>query len=74
MIMDPNDPRAIRGIRRPVPKIAEPLVQMVDYWGPECDDFDPGCACCQAWQLFNHHYRMPTDIEVSDAVEQYRSE
>lgn len=25
---------------------------MVGYWGPQCDDFDPGCECCLAWQEY----------------------
>lgn len=22
----------------------------LDYWGDECDEFEPECYCCKAWQ------------------------
>ena len=52
-VLFPDDPRAIRGIHRKVPKVAEPLAQMVDYWGVQCEDYEPDCLCCKAWKLFD---------------------
>jgi hypothetical protein len=53
MTLFPDDPRAIRGIKRNVPKIAIPLARMVEHWGVKCDTFEPECACCKAWALFD---------------------
>lgn len=52
-VLSPDDPRAIRGINRRVPKIAEPLARMVEYWGPQCEEYEPGCPCCEAWAKFD---------------------
>jgi len=26
---------------------------MVDYWGAQCEDYEPECLCCKAWKLFD---------------------
>lgn len=53
---------------------SESVNAMNEYWGVECDDFAPGCPVCQAWQLFRRNYRMPTDVEVWDAVNVYNKD
>jgi hypothetical protein len=37
-------------------------------WGVECRDYEPLCACCQAWRLFNQTHRFPTDQQVEAAI------
>lgn len=64
MIITANDPRAIRGIKRKVPKIAVPLADMVDYWGARCDEYEHGCPACTAWKLFDKSWFVPSDDDV----------
>jgi hypothetical protein len=64
MEIDNKHPMAIRGIRRKVPSIAVPLANMVEYWGVQCDDFEPECHCCKAWSLFNLTRKVPSAEEV----------
>ena len=64
MVIDNNNPMAIRGIRRRVPSMAVPLANMVEYWGVQCDDFEPECHCCKAWGLFNLTGKVPNEEAV----------
>ncbi len=34
-------------------------------WGPQCDVYEPRCACCVAWRLFAHN---PTIVPHGDVV------
>jgi len=63
MVIDNKNPIAIRGIKRKVPKMAMPLANMVDYWGVQCDDFEPECHCCKAWAIFNLTGKVPSEVE-----------
>lgn len=27
---------------------------ITEQWGPRCPDFEPACACCQAWAEYDH--------------------
>jgi hypothetical protein len=42
---------------------------MVNYWGPECPDFEPGCACCEAWRFWRTNGFVPDvdDLDLSGA-------
>jgi len=64
MVIDNKNPMAIRGTRRKVPSMAVPLANMVEYWGVQCDDFEPDCHCCKAWSLFNLTRKVPSAEEV----------
>jgi hypothetical protein len=64
MVIDNNNPMAIRGIKRKVPKMAIPIADMVEYWGVQCDDFEPKCHCCKAWAIFNLTGKVPSVEEV----------
>lgn len=33
-------------------------------YGPRCKSYEPGCATCEAWKLFDIAQRMPTFKEV----------
>jgi hypothetical protein len=64
MVITPDNPIAIRGIKRKVPKMAIPIANMVEYWGVQCDNFEPECHCCKAWGLFNLTGKVPSVEEV----------
>jgi len=64
MVITPDNPIAIRGIKRKVPKMAIPIANMVEYWGVQCDDFEPECLCCKAWGLFNLTGKVPSEEAV----------
>ena len=53
---------------------------LVDYWGEQCPDYNPDCACCQAWAELEaltpritgamidhgaHSLEMGTDLNLS---------
>jgi hypothetical protein len=65
MVITSDNPLAIRGIKRKVPRIAIPLAKMVDYWGAPCDEYQQGCPSCEAWSLFNKSGKFATDKEVN---------
>ena len=64
MVITPDNPMAIRGIRRAVPKIAVPLANMVEHWGTRCDEYEHGCPACTAWKLFDRSWIVPSDEDV----------
>lgn len=37
-------------------------------WGERCDEYEPLCAVCVAWRLFDQNKRAPFDDEVTAAV------
>lgn len=49
-------------------------IKTEDYWGPECPDYEPGCACCAAWKLLRSTGRFPTDGEVWETLAQSAAE
>lgn len=36
------------------------FMAQVAVWGVRCEDFDPGCCACQAWQKFDADNASPT--------------
>ena len=64
MVITPDNPIAIRGIKRKVPKIAVPLANMVEHWGARCDEYEYGCFACTAWKLFDKSFSVPSDEDV----------
>jgi len=65
MIMLPNDPRAIRGFKRPTTnKLINAFTAQVDEWGTPCDEYEAGCPACEAWALFNKTFTVPSSDEV----------
>jgi hypothetical protein len=64
MVITPDNPMAIRGIRRAVPKIAVPLADLVEYWGARCEEYEHGCPTCTAWKLFDASFVVPSDDDV----------
>lgn len=33
---------------------------MVAEWGDRCDEYEPGCPCCDAWRFFDRYGVAPT--------------
>lgn len=65
MIMLPNDPRAIRGVKRPTSnKIVNTFTAQVHEWGSPCDEFEADCPACRAWAMFNKSFTVPSSDEV----------
>ena len=49
----------------------EDYMQM--YWGEKCPDYEPMCACCAAWSLFEKDNKsVPTDDDVARAIKQVK--
>lgn len=46
-------------------KMVNNTIDMVNEWGIMCDTYEPGCACCEAWRLFNP---ASSAIPTSEAV------
>lgn len=40
---------------------------ITEYWGERCPDFEPDCACCMAWKMFDEYEEMR--LERDRAVE-----
>jgi hypothetical protein len=69
MIMFPNDPRAIRGVKRPTSnKIVNAFTAQVHEWGSPCDEHEAGCPACEAWALFNKSFAVPSIDDVMVAI------
>lgn len=32
-------------------------------WGTRCEDFEPGCPCCQAWAEYDQIIRLRSELE-----------
>jgi len=65
-ILPPDDPRAIRGMRSPIPKMAKQYVLTFEEWGPPCEEHDNECPCCIAWGIYDETLKCPTVGEVLD--------
>jgi hypothetical protein len=33
-------------------------------YGPKCPEYEPRCACCAAWKLYERTYRFPQFDDV----------
>ena len=65
MIMLPNDPRAIRGFKRPTTnKLINAFTAQVDEWGTPCNEYEADCPACRAWAMFNKSFTVPSSDEV----------
>lgn len=43
---------------------------MQTIWGARCEEFDGGCAACQAWRLFDTYKSPPNDEDVFALTQQ----
>jgi hypothetical protein len=69
MIILPNHPLAVRGIKRPTKnKLVNAFTAQVDEWGAPCDEHHAGCPACEAWALFNKTLSVPSADEVMAAT------
>jgi len=72
MIILPNHPLAVRGIKRKVPPEFKPVADMVQEWGAPCDTYEQGCPACEAWALFHKTGRMPSAKQVLSRTTKHR--
>lgn len=42
-----------------VDRIIDRNGRMERYWGPRCEEYEPGCSCCEAWNKYLRNGKVP---------------
>lgn len=49
--------------------MTKPISEAVTYyWGPKCKEFDPECACCDAWAQLGDLEKAEVELARRDAA------
>lgn len=42
--------------------------EVVEYYGPQCEEFESLCACCRAWLQWNQNGTVPVTMERNEVL------
>ena len=48
--------------------------EMEEVFGPRCEEYEPLCACCSAWNQWNRTGKVTVDLERDEVLKILRAE
>lgn len=42
--------------------------ELIELYGERCPDFEPGCACCDAWEMWDLHAYGALRAELDEVI------